>query len=334
VKQNETPMTSEDGQSNFGSKWKRFSKASSSQISMFLAVAVIFIVVSVSSKYFLTSANLSNLGVAMSTYGLLGAGLTVCMLLGGLDLAQMSVMAIGGMVIGLMVNSGISIWWAMLMAPILGIACGVVNGLIITKMKIIPMIATIGTMMSFRAVAYLMTNGSKMKINDPVLDFIGFGHVLGIPVMLWVMLVAYVVVFFFLKYTVTGRSVYAIGSNATAAYLSGIKSNKVKMISYIISGFSAGIASILFTSQMRTSVPAAGSGNEFIPIAAVIMGGVGLGGGKGNIVGTFLGVALLAIFSNAMILLNIQVFYQQLLNGVILILAVFIDTVRSGGYKL
>jgi ribose transport system permease protein len=233
-----------------------------------------------------------------------------------------------------MVNSGISIWWAMLMAPILGIACGAINGLIITKMKIIPMIATIGTMMSFRSVAYLMTSGSKMKINDPVLDYIGFGHLAGLPVMVWVMLLAYVIVFFFLKYTLTGRSVYAIGSNPTAAYLSGIKINKVKMIAYMISGFVSGIAAIIFTSQMRTSVPAAGEGKEFIPIASVIMGGVGLGGGKGNIIGTFLGVVLLAIFSNAMILLNIQVFYQQLLNGVILILAVFIDTVRSGGYKL
>jgi ribose transport system permease protein len=334
MKQNEGTKAVEDKQLNMNSKWKRFTKAYSSQISMFFAVAVIFIVISISSKYFRTAANLSNLGVAMSTYGLLGAGLTVCMLLGGIDLSQMSVMAVSGMVIGLMVNSGISIWWAMLMAPVLGIVCGAVNGLIITKMKIVPMIATIGTMMVFRAVAYLMTNGSKMKINDPVLDEIGFGHFLGVPIMLWVMLVAFVAAFFFLKYTATGRSVYAIGSNPTASYLSGIKINKIKIISYVISGFASGIASILFTSQMRTSVPAAGSGNEFIPIASVIMGGVGLGGGKGNIIGTFLGVVLLAIFSNAMILLNIQVFYQQLLNGVILILAVFIDTVRSGGYKL
>lgn len=334
MKRNEGTKALENAQFDFKQKWARFSKANTSQISMFFAVLALFIVISVSSKYFLLPANLSNLGVSMSTYGLLAAGLTVCMLLGGLDLSQMSVMAMSGMIIGIMVNGGTSIWWAILMAPVLGIACGIVNGLIITKMKIIPMIATIGTMMSFRAVAYLMTNGNKLKIDDPVLDQIGFGHFLGIPIMLWVMIISYIIVYFFLKYTETGRSVYAIGSNQTASHLSGIKIDRIKILSYVIAGLTSGIAAILFTAQMRTAVPAAGSGNEFIPIAAVIMGGVGLGGGKGNIIGTFLGVLLLSIFSNAMILLNVQTFYQQLLNGVILILAVFIDTVRSGGYKL
>jgi ribose transport system permease protein len=179
----------------------------------------------------------------------------------------------------------------------------------------------------------LTTGGNKIRINNALMDFLAFEKFLGFPVQLWIMFLVFVLVYFLMKYTTFGRSVYAIGSNQTASHLSGIKVNRIKMIAYIITGFASGLGGILWTAQMRTAVPTAGVGSEFIPISSVIMGGVGLGGGKGNIAGTFFGVALLTIFSNAMVLLNIQAYYQDLLNGLILILAVFIDTVRGGGYK-
>jgi ribose transport system permease protein len=301
---------------------------------MFFAVAFCFVFVSFASPYFLTPSNLSNVGVSMATYGVLSAGLTVCMLLGGLDLSQMPVMAVSSMVIGLLIRSGVSVGVALLAAMLIGIAAGSINGFIVTKMKIIPMIATIGTQMSFRAIASLTTGGNKIRISNSFLDFLAFEKFLGLPVQLWIMLIVFVVVYFLMKYTMFGRSVYAIGSNQTASYLSGLKVNRIKLMAYVITGFASGLGGILWTAQMRTAVPTAGVGSDFIPISSVIMGGVGLGGGKGNIVGTFFGVALLTIFSNAMVLLNIQAYYQDLLNGMILILAVFIDTVRGGGYKV
>lgn len=314
-------------------KLRRFMRTNSSQVSMFVAVAVFFIVMSFASPYFLTPVNMSNLAVSMATYGVLAAGLTVSMLLGGLDLSQMSVMAVSGMLVGILFRAGFPIGIALAAAILMGMLAGCINGFIVTKMKIIPMIATIGTQMSFRAVASLVNGGNKIRISNSVLDYLAFEKFLGMPVQFWIMLVMFVVVFFLMKYTTFGRSVYAIGSNQTASHLSGLKVDKIKMIAYTITGFASGLAGILFTAQMRTSVPTAGIGSEFIPIASVIMGGVGLGGGKGNIVGTFFGVALLTIFSNAMVLLNIQAYYQDLLNGLILIIAVFIDTVRGGGYK-
>lgn len=315
------------------SKIKRFLKMNSSQVSMFVAVAAGFIIVSFASPYFLTATNMKNLGMSMATYGVLAGGVTVCMLLGGLDLSQMSVMAVCSMVIGMLYQQGVPIGLGLLASLLIGILSGAVNGFIITKMKIIPMIATIGTQMSFRAVASLTTGGNKIRISNDLLDDLAFKTFLGVPIQFWIMILVFIIVFIMMKYTEFGRSVYAIGSNQMAAYLSGIKVNKIKMISYMITGLSSGLAGILWTAQMRTSVPTAGVGSEFIPISSVIMGGVGLGGGKGNIVGTFFGVALLTIFSNAMTLLNIQAYYQDLLNGLILILAVFIDTVRGGGYK-
>ena len=315
-------------------KLKRFIRMNSSQGSIFVAVAVFFILIAVVSPYFLTATNMRNLCMSMATYGVLAAGLTVCMLLGGLDLSQMPVMAVCSMVIGLLYEQGQSIWLCIICSLLIGAAAGGINGFIVTKMKIIPMIATIGTQMSFRAVASLTTGGNKIRVSSDVLDYLAFNTFLGIPIEFWIMMLIFVVVYFAMKYMEFGRSVYAIGSNQTASHLSGIKVNKIKMIAYVVTGISSGLAGILWTAQMRTCVPTAGVGSDFIPISAVIMGGVGLGGGKGNIVGTFLGVALLTIFSNAMTLLNIQAYYQDLLNGLILILAVFIDTVRGGGYKL
>lgn len=315
-------------------KLKRFIRMNSSQVSIFVAVAIFFILIAVVSPYFLTATNMRNLCMSMATYGVLAAGLTVCMLLGGLDLSQMPVMAVCSMVIGLLYEQGQSIWLCIICSLLIGAAAGGINGFIVTKMKIIPMIATIGTQMSFRAVASLTTGGNKIRVSSDVLDYLAFNTFLGIPIEFWIMMLIFVVVYFAMKYMEFGRSVYAIGSNQTASHLSGIKVNKIKMIAYVVTGISSGLAGILWTAQMRTCVPTAGVGSDFIPISAVIMGGVGLGGGKGNIVGTFLGVALLTIFSNAMTLLNIQAYYQDLLNGLILILAVFIDTVRGGGYKL
>ncbi len=327
---NRTPNATAKGATH---KLQRFLRANSSQVSMFVAVAAFFVIMSFASPYFFTPVNMGNLAVSMSTYGVLAAGLTVSMLLGGLDLSQMSVMAVSGMLVGILHEAGYPIGLAMLAAVLMGMLAGAVNGFIITKMRIIPMIATIGTQMSFRAVASLPTGGNKIRISDDILDYLAFEDLLGIPVQFWILIIMFIAVFFFMKYTTFGRSVYAIGSNQLAAHLSGLKVDRIKLVAYTITGFSSGLAGILFTAQMRTSVPTAGVGSEFIPIASVIMGGVGLGGGKGNIIGTFFGVALLTIFSNAMVLLNIQAYYQDLLNGLILIFAVFIDTVRGGGYK-
>lgn len=323
----------EKRKNNIQSKIKRFIKINSSQVSMFVAVAVFFCIISVLSPYFLTATNMRNLGMSMATYGVLAAGVTVCMLLGGLDLSQLSVMAVTSMMIGILYERGWNIGMCMLIAILAGAAAGAINGFIITQMKIIPMIATIGTQMSFRALASILTSGNRIRIGDGALDFLAFHTLLGVPVQFWIMLLIYISVYFMMKYTEFGRAIYAIGSNSSASYLSGIKVNKVKMFAYIAAGISSGLGGILFTAQMRTAVPTAGVGSEFIPISSVIMGGVGLGGGKGNIVGTFLGVTLLTIFSNAMTLLNVQAYYQDLLNGMILILAVFIDTIRGGGYK-
>ena len=184
--------------------------------------------------------------------------------------------------------------------------------------------------MIFRAIAYVSTNGSQIALHSDVVDFIGFSKIFKtIPVMLIISLVVFVIIGLMLKYTILGRKIYAIGANPTTAYLSGIKNQKIQMIGYIICGTTSGIAGIIWACQLSSSVATAGSGSEMIPIAAAVIGGVSLSGGKGSIVGTLLGVAVLTVLSNIMVLLRIDSYYQIMINGIILILAVYVDALRT-----
>ena len=257
--------------------------------------------------------------------------ITVVMLMGGIDLSQMSSMAVSVMLLGILSsNAGLNIWLAILIAVLSGLTCGLINGFIITKMRVIPMIATIGTQMIFRAVAYITTNGKQIAIHSDVIDAIGFGKVFGVlPVMLIISLCVFLIIGLVLKYTILGRKIYAIGSNSSASYLSGIKNEQIQMIGYIICGITSGIAGVLWTAQLSSSVATAGAGSEMTPIAAAVIGGVSLNGGKGSIGGTLLGVAVLTVLGNVMVLLRIDSYYQMMINGVILIFAVFIDILRN-----
>ena len=283
------------------------------------------------SPYFFTSGNLANIGTNFSYIGTIAAGQTLVMLMGCNDLSQMPAMAISVMVIGVLLERGVNPFVAILAAVAVGIVAGTINGFLVTRMRIVPMIATIGTQMIFRALAFVTTQGRYITYDNEVFRFIGFGRVCGVPVMLIVTVIVFMLIGFILKYTAFGRDVYSVGSNGTAAYLSGISINRVKMLGYVISGITAGIAGVLWTAQLQTAIATAGSGSEMIPMAAVVIGGTSLNGGKGKVLGTFIGVALLTVFSNLMALLSVDAYFQQLLNGIILILAVYLDIIRNKG---
>lgn len=310
---------------------KKLTKGAGTELSIFLILVILILGSSFISPYFLTKANFANIGISFSYIGTIAAGLTVVMLMGGIDLSQMSSMAVSVMVLGIMsTNVGVNIWIAVLCAVLSGVVAGLINGFIITKMHVIPMIATIGTQMIFRAIAYISTSGKQIAIDSDLIDTIGFGKLFGfLPVMLVISLIVFAVIGFILKYTILGRQIYSIGSNASASYLSGIKNEKIQMIGYIICGMTSGIAGVLWASQLSASVPTAGAGSEMTPIAAAVIGGVSLNGGKGSIVGTLLGVAVLTILGNIMVLVQIDSYYQMMINGIILILAVYIDIIRN-----
>lgn len=209
-------------------KTKKFLKSAGTELSIFIILIVLILASSFISPYFLTKANFANIGTSFSYIGTIAAGLTVVMLMGGIDLSQMSAMATSVMLLGILSKAGVNIWLAILIAVAAGTMTGLINGLIITQMHVIPMIATIGTQMIFRAVAYISTNGTQIALHSSVIDVIGFGKAFGfLPVMLIVSLIVFLVIGLMLKYTVLGRKIYSIGSNSAAAYLSGIKNSRI-----------------------------------------------------------------------------------------------------------
>lgn len=311
------------------SKFRQFIGNHASEISIGGALLAICIVLACASPYFLMGRNIKNILSYVSIAGVMSAGLTVVMLMGCMDLSQYSVMAMIGMFIGKMCQAGMNPLLVILIAVIMGACMGCINGFMVTKMHIVPIIATIGMQLIARSVAYLSTNGIYIMVDNPIFYSIGYEEIAGLPYTVWMLLIVNFVLSFVLSNTSFGRKVYAVGGNAQACALSGISVSKMKTAGYIISGITAGIAAVICTAQVSASYPTAGSGQEMDCSAAVYLGGLAVGGGKGSIVGTFIGVTLIAVLLNGMTLLSINAYYQVLFKGLVLILAVYIDQVRQ-----
>ena len=302
--------------------------------SLTIALVLLCVVMSLLSPFFLTVNNILNIGLAASVSGTMAAGLTIYMLMGALELSQYATSALCGTFLGvLMTNYGCNVWVAILGALLMSLVCGSINALLLTVGRIPPIIVTLGTMNVYRACAYILTAAKNLPLNDPVLRFIGQGRVLGIPTSLVVMLITFLVSGFVLKYTTYGRQVYAVGANPKAAHLSGINVDCCRFIGMLCAAFVSGVAGILGVGQNMTSIPSSGVGSEIDITTSVLVGGLGLTGGKGSIVGVFLGMMILMVINNGMTLLSIQSYYQQLVRGIVLLLAVLIDTIRGGGFK-
>ncbi len=304
-----------------------------SDISTVIALAVLVLVFGFSSPYFFTSSNLMNIGTYASIMGTMAAGLTVAMLLGGLDVSQYALSAFCGMIMGILYELGMNPYLTMAIVIVVGAMGGTINAFIITKMRVNPIIATMGMQFIFRGGAFLLTDGRYIRINDPVYTFIGSGKILGIPFCLIIMLLTYLVIWYILKYTTYGRTVFAVGGNPRVAQLAGINTAKVRFISHVIAAITAAIGGIITVSQTAAAMPKHGTGNDMDGIAAVILGGIALAGGKGKVTGTLFGILILAVLLNGMTLLNVQAYWQQVIKGGVLIFAVFVDSLRGGGLK-
>lgn len=311
------------------SRVRQFMGAHASEISIGSALLVVCILLSFLSPYFLMMRNIKNVLSYVAIAGVMSAGLTVVMLMGCMDLSQYSVMAMIGMFVGKMLQSGLNPILAIAAAIIMGGIMGTINGFMVTKMRVVPIIATIGMQLIARSIAYLSTNGIYIMVDNPIFYNIGYEEICGLPYLVWALLIVNFTLAFVLSNTSFGRKVYAVGGNAQACALSGISVTKMRMAGYIISGVTAGIAAVLCTAQVSAAYPTAGNGQEMDCSAAVYLGGLAVGGGKGSIIGTFIGVTLIAVLLNGMTLLSINAYYQVLFKGLVLIIAVYIDQVRQ-----
>jgi ribose transport system permease protein len=212
---------------------------------------------------------------------------------------------------------------------LVGAAAGAVNAFIHTTLKINALITTLSTMSIFRSLAFIVSEGKTVTITNNEFLEIGRGTIIGIPSCFLFMIILMLIFGYILSQTGFGRKLYSIGGNAYASFLSGIKINRVKFMMYILIGMLSGIAGVLMASQTGAGLSNAANGMEMNVIAGVILGGVSLSGGKGNMLGTFLGIFLLAMIQNGMVMINVQSYYQNLVKGIILVVSVYIDVLRN-----
>lgn len=295
------------------------------------ALLFLILVVSILNPSFLDPANLMNLLRQISINGLIAFGMTFVILTGGIDLSVGSTLALSSALAAGMMVSGVHPIIAVMIGVMIGAILGAFNGLMISKGKLAPFIVTLATMTIYRGLTLVFTDGKPITgLGDSyVFQLFGKGYFLGIPVPAVTMLIAFFALWFLLNKMSFGRQTYAIGGNEKAAHVSGIKIDRVKIFIYSISGMLAALAGMILMSRLNSAQPTAGQAYEMDAIAAVVLGGTSLSGGKGRITGTFIGVLIIGILNNGMNLLGISAFYQQVVKGIVILIAVLIDRKKS-----
>lgn len=291
-----------------------------------IGLLIIIVLLAILSSAFLSVLNILNVLRQASINGFQAFGLTLVIISGGIDLSVGSVVAFSGMVTALLILAGVTPILAVLAGLASGTAIGVVNGLLIAKGKLQPFIATLGSMLVFRGMTLYISNGvPASKLGEGLIGFIGRGFILGIPTPVYLLLVVFLVIAFVLRNTVFGKRIYAIGGNKRAALLSGIDVDRNLIYIYAISGFLAAVAGVVLMSRVDSAVPTAGISFELSAIAAAVIGGVSLAGGKGNATGTLIGILIIAIIINGLNLLGTSSYLQQVITGLIIVAAVIAD---------
>ncbi|WP_432451789.1 ribose ABC transporter permease [Agarivorans sp. QJM3NY_29] len=294
-----------------------------------IALILLIVVVSILNPNFFTLDNLLNILRQTSVNAIIAVGMTLVILTAGIDLSVGSILALCGAFAASMIGLEIPVYIAVPAALLAGTALGAVSGLIIAKGKVQAFIATLVTMTLLRGVTMVYTDGRPISTGfTDVADsfaWFGTGYMLGIPVPIWLMALVFAAVWYLLNHTRFGRYVYALGGNEAATRLSGINVDRVKIGVYAICGLLAALAGLIVTSRLSSAQPTAGMGYELDAIAAVVLGGTSLMGGKGRIMGTLIGALIIGFLNNALNLLDVSSYFQMIAKASVILLAVMVD---------
>ena len=295
-----------------------------SQYSIYFVLLALFIFCWLANKNFVSVANLQNISTQISVGTILAFGQTILIISGMLDLSSASVLALAGVLsISAYTGTG-SLIIGFLVAVLVGVGCNVLNGLMVTKYKTPPFIATLAMMAMARGAALLYTNGQNIYQIGDYVKF-GQGEIFGIPTPMIFLVVTLIVTWYLLRHTVFGRSIYAIGGNEEAANASGIHVNRIKMRAFIINGIFVGIAGVLFMSRVNGGMPNGAIGYEFKALTAAVIGGTSFTGGIGTASGTLAGAFIVGFLDNIMVLVGVNSYLQQIVRSAIIALAVMYD---------
>ena len=311
----------------------------------FFALIAIIIVFSLLSPYYFSVSNFLTMSSHVALFGILAVGMLLVILNGGIDLSVGSTLGLSGVIAGfLMQGVTLSVFGVVLFPPVwvvavlscaLGALIGFVNGILIARFKVPAFVATLGVMYVVRGIALLMTNGltynnlgGKPELGNTGFDWLGFNRLLGVPIGVVVMVVIALVGSLVLSRTPFGRWLYASGGNERAAELSGVPVKAVQVSVYMLSGICAAIAGLILSSQLTSAGPTAGTSYELTAIAAVVIGGAALTGGRGTIRGTLLGAFVIGFLSDGLVIIGISSYWQTVFTGAVIVLAVLLNAVQ------
>lgn len=306
---------------------KKF-KLSTVIILLFVAI-FLFIIFSLSSRDFITYKNLSSMLRNMVIIGLLSLGLTPLMIAGGIDISFGSSISLTSLIIAILYNYGLNIFLSITIGIIFAIFIGAINGILIEVFDLIPLLLTIGTLSILQAFALIISNTQSVAILDDRLYFFATKSFLKIPYPLFILIFFILAYWLILNFTKTGKTIYAIGGNPKVSLLFGIKVKKVKILLYLFMGLATGVAAVVQTALSGVGYPTLGQNLMMPSLSAVLIGGISLDGGKGTVLGTILGVFIMAIVFNGLSMLNVPTFFVQLLQGVTLLVIVTTYEVKN-----
>ncbi|AJQ95066.1 ribose ABC transporter permease [Gynuella sunshinyii] len=306
-----------------------FSKAWFFEQKSLIALMLLIIVVSLISPNFFSVDNMLNTLRQTSVNSIIAVGMTLVIITAGIDLSVGAVLALTGAFAASLIAKEMSVFLAVPITLMAGLLLGGLSGVIVAKGKVQPFIATLVSMTALRGITMVFTDGRPISTgytdNADMFSWLGTGYLLGVPVPIWIMAITFAAGWYLLNHTRVGRYIYALGGNEEATRLSGINVDRVKIIVYALCGLTAAIASIIITARLSSAQPTAGLGYELDAIAAVVLGGTSLMGGKGRIMGTLIGALIIGFLNNALNLLDVSSYYQMLAKASVILLAVIVD---------
>lgn len=300
-----------------------------SKFVMVIAFVAIVIVFSILSNRFFTFDNFFNVLRQVSTNGIIALGMTLVIICGGIDLSVGSVMAFAGTICCGLIEDGMHFTLAILITLISAVLFGLFNGFFVAKVDMPPFIVTLATMQMIRGGAYIYSQGSPIRVIDENFNMLGNGYigVVPIPVMLFVLVT--LIVYLILHRSKMGIYIYAVGGNKNCAIYSGINAKKVQISVFVISALCAALSGIILASRMYSGQPTSGQGAEMDAIAAAVLGGTSFSGGSGKVSGTVLGILIIGVMNNGLNILNVASYYQLVLKGIIILLAIYVDMIKQ-----
>lgn len=300
-------------------------KANISKYKSLIGLVLLCIVITIVTPNFLSVSNITNVFTQVSVNAIIAIGMTFVILTGGIDLSVGSTLAISGAVGASIVKSTGNVFLAIIVAAVIGIAVGLINGLLVSKGKLQAFIVTLATMTIFRGATLVFTDGTPISKLPEAFVKIGNGKLGFMPIPVIITIIIAIIAVYALSQTRFGRYLYALGGNEDASILSGINTDKIKTLVYVVSGFASAIAGVIITSRIGSASPNAGTGFELDAIAAVVIGGTSLAGGEGTITGTLIGALIIGVLNNGLNLMNVSPFYQSIVKGLVILIAVLLD---------